>query len=353
MEIKEEEEGTATKKKKSNLSTIVKVFLWIIASVLFLIMLVLILIQTSFVQNFARKKVVSYLHNKLNTKVEIGKLDIDFPTTLSLQNVFIEDQSKDTLLYGKELKVNMDMAKLISKNIDIKEITLNGVVAKVKRLPPDSLFNFQFIVNAFNNPNSTSTSKDTSSLQMNIGRIIVNKTRIIYKDLFTGNDMYLAFGHLDTKISKFDPSHLLFDIPSITLNGLHGYFYQLNPSKQPIKTTVSEAAAKPGNYLQLLNNEINLADIDVAYKSEPSHINTSFVIAKAQLHPKTIDLKNSIVTLKNASLSNSDIRVETASKTTDQKPLDSITTAPPTPSMKIIAHNITINNLNVKYDDQS
>ncbi len=214
----------------------------------------------------------------------------------------------------------MDIAKLISKKIDIKEIALNGVVAKVKRLPPDSTFNFQFIVDAFNNPKDTTTSnKDTSSTQMNIDRILVNNTRIIYKDLFTGNDMDLAFGHLDTKISTFDPSHLLFNIPSITLNGLHGHFYQLKPLKQPVKVTVSEAAAQPDNYLQLLNNEINLSNIDVAYKSEPSHINTSFVIGKAEVHPKTIDLKNSIVTLKNASLDNSDIMIETASNAAGSK----------------------------------
>ncbi len=350
MELKEEVKAT---RKKSALYTITKVFLWIIASVLFLIMLVLILIQTSFVQNFARKKVVSYLQNKLHTEVRIGKLDVDFPTTLSLRNVFIADQSKDTLLYGNELKVNMDMPALINSKIDINKITLNGVVAKVKRLPPDSVFNFQFIVDAFNNPNSTTTSTDTSSLQMNIDEILVNKTRIVYKDLFTGNDMDLTFGHFDTKISTFDPSHLLFNIPTITLNGLTGYFYQLEPLKKPVKTSVSEAAAQPDNYLQLLNNEINLSDIDVAYKSEPSHVNTSFVIGKADIHPRTIDLKNSVVTLKNASLSNSDIVVETASQMTDQKPPDSVTTAPPTPSMKILAGDVSVNNLNLKYDDQS
>jgi len=351
MESREEEAKVT--RKKSALSTIAKVFLWIIASVLFLIMLVLILIQTSFVQNFARKKVVSYLQNKLHTEVKIGKLDVDFPTTLSLQNVFIADQSKDTLLYGKELKVNMDMGKLIGSNIDINKITLNGIIAKVKRLPPDSVFNFQFIVNAFNNPNSTTNSKDTSSLQMNIDEILVNKTRILYKDLFTGNDMDLTFGHLDTKISTFDPGHLLFNVPSITLNGLKGYFYQLEPLKQPVKVTVSEAAAQPDNYLQFLNKEINLSNIDVAYKSEPSHINTAFVIDKAQLHPKTIDLKNSVVTLKDASLSNSDIKVLTASKAIDKKPPDSVTTAPPTPSMKIIAGDLAVNNLNVIYYDSS
>src|SRR5690242_15627803 len=311
------EEEVKVKRKRSALYTIGKVFLWIIASVLFLIMLVLILIQTSFVQNFARKKVVGYLQGKLHTEVKIGKLDVDFPTTLSLQNVFIADQSKDTLLYGKELAVNMDMVKLISSKIDIKKIALNGVVAKVKRLPPDSVFNFQFIVDAFNTPSSKSTSTDTSATQMNIDEVLVNKTRIIYKDLFTGNDMDLTFGHLDTKISTFDPTHLLFNIPSFTIDGLKGYFYQLEPLKKPVKVAVSEKAAQPDNYLQLINDQFKLSNIDVAYKSEPSHINTSFVIGNAVFHPKTIDLKNSVLTLKDASLDNSTIVVATASQIPD------------------------------------
>ncbi|MEO6845545.1 MAG: hypothetical protein ABI184_10240, partial [Ginsengibacter sp.] len=102
MELKKEE----TKRKKPLLLKIGKVLAWIVASFILLIVLVLILIQTSFVQNFARKKVVSYLENKLKTKVEIGKLTIKFPTALSLQNVFFEDQFKDTLLYGGEIKVD-------------------------------------------------------------------------------------------------------------------------------------------------------------------------------------------------------------------------------------------------------
>ncbi len=72
MELKEgdaKKEETKTTRKKSALATITKVFLWILASVLFIIMLALILIQTSFVQNFARKKIVTYLQNKLHTEI--------------------------------------------------------------------------------------------------------------------------------------------------------------------------------------------------------------------------------------------------------------------------------------------
>ena len=121
-----------TKKKRTLLSKLLRIFAWIIGSVIFLVILILLLIQLPSVQNFGRKKVVAFLESKLKTKVEIGKLDIKFPTDVSLQNIFFEDQSQDTLLYGKELRVNLKMFQLLKSNIEIEEIYLDGIVGKVK-----------------------------------------------------------------------------------------------------------------------------------------------------------------------------------------------------------------------------
>ena len=297
---------------------------------------------------------VNYLEHKLKTRVAIGKLDIKFPTALSLQDIYIEARDKDTLLSGGELKVDISMLRLLKNDIEIQELALNNITAKVKRLPPDSVFNFQFILDAFmSEQTKPSTSKDTTAVKMNIGRILVNNTRVVYKDAFTGNDMDLTIGSLDTKITTFDPSHLLFDMPSITLKGLKGYFYQVEPLQQSIEKTVAEASAEPGNVLQFLNKEINLSDINVRYKSDPSNINSSFIVGKVTLHPKTIDLKNSIITLNDADLDNSDISIETASLASTKKPADTVLTVAPTPSFKIISGNITIAHSRLKYDDRS
>ncbi|HUZ60977.1 MAG TPA: translocation/assembly module TamB domain-containing protein [Hanamia sp.] len=349
MELKKEEE----RKKKSLLFKVGKALAWIVASLIFLIILAFILIQTSFVQNFARKKIVSYLENKLKTKVEIGKLDIKFPTSISLQNVFLEDQSKDTLLYGGELKVNINMLALIKKNISIKEITLNDIVVKVKR--PDSVFNFQFIIDAFSSgqKSTTENNQDTSSLKINIDRILINKTRIVYKDSFSGNDMDLAIGHFDTRISTFDPSHLLFDIPSITLNGLKGHFYQTEPIETNVENKAPQSTTSPQAYLQLFNKEINLSDINVVYKSDPSQLNSSFVIGKAQLRPQKLDIKNSIYQFKELLLDNSDIAIETNIGSTNKKNIDTTSASTSASSMKIIFKKITVKNSNLNYDDDS
>ncbi|MEJ7683760.1 MAG: hypothetical protein WKG06_39040 [Segetibacter sp.] len=80
--------------KRSLLAKIGRGFGIFLLSIIALIVLLLIAIQTAPVQNFAREKVVSFLENKLKTRVEIKRLDIDFPKMLVLQGVYIEDRNQ-------------------------------------------------------------------------------------------------------------------------------------------------------------------------------------------------------------------------------------------------------------------
>ena len=353
MKNMESTQKNPLKKKRTLLSKLLRIFAWILGSVIFLIIVVLLLIQLPSVQNFGRKKVVTFLQDKLKTRVEIGKLDIKFPTDISLQNVFFEDQSKDTLLYGKELRVNLKMFQLLKSNIDIEEIYLDGIVGKVKRLPPDSVFNFQFIVDAFASGSTKQpATQDSSSLKIDIDRIVVKNSHVIYNDPYTGNDMNINIGLLDGKIDKFDLDHLLFDVPTITLKGIKGYYYQLEPLEKSIEKVVAEAAAEGDNFLQLLNKSIKLSDIDIVFKSEPSKLYSSFKIGDMEIHPETLDLKNSIITLKDAKLDNSAIAIQIQSAAPVKSAKDTVIIEE-TPSFKIIASKLVINKSSLKYDDAS
>ncbi len=344
---------TPLKKKRTLVFKLLRIFAWILGSVIFLIIVVLLLVQLPSVQNFGRKKVVTFLEGKIKTKVEIGKLDIKFPTDVSLQNVFFEDQSQDTLLYGKELRVNLKMFQLLKSNIEIEEIYLDGIIGKVKRLPPDSVFNFQYIVDAFAGEDKKDPNpQDTSSLKLDIDRIVVKNSHIIYNDPWSGNDLNIRIGLLDGKIDKFDPAHMLFDVPSITLKGIKGYFYQAVPLEKSVEKVVAEAAAENDNFLQLLNKTIRLSDIDVVFKSAPSKLYSSFKIGDMVIHPETLDLKNSIITLKDAQLDNSAIAIQTES-TASKEPAKDTVVIEETPSLKIIAGKLKINNSSIKFDDAS
>ena len=164
-----------------------KTILWIIASVLFLVLLVAILIQVPAVQNFAKNKAVNFLQNKIHTKVRIDHISIGLPKSIVLQGVYFEDQKRDTLIAGDKLEVDVSMLKLLHHKLEINEVNLDGITAKISR-GPDSLFNFDYIMRAFSSPTKIAPKPtDTASaMTISVETVILNKINIAYKDAITG-----------------------------------------------------------------------------------------------------------------------------------------------------------------------
>src|SRR4051812_44291558 len=187
-----------------HLRKVLRLFAKVLIAILALIVLIFILIQTPPVQNFARKKIESYLQHKLQTNVTIGKLYIGLPDIISLQNVYIEDKAKDTLLAGGRLKVNIDLFRLFNNVVEINEVQLEDITAKIKRQLPDTTYNFQFIVDAFMPATQKPVNpKDSSVMQVDISAILLNRVHVIYKDVVSGSDMDIDINHFTTKIDKF------------------------------------------------------------------------------------------------------------------------------------------------------
>ena len=86
-----------------------RITLRVIIIILLLSVIFLFLLQTSFVQNFGRKKIQAYLESKLHTKVIIGDLSVDFPKNIMLKNIYMEDQHQDTLLYAGNLNLDVNL----------------------------------------------------------------------------------------------------------------------------------------------------------------------------------------------------------------------------------------------------
>src|ERR1043166_5235743 len=134
-------------KKKRNLwkqagRIVAKIVLF---TILFLLIIIL-LIQTGPVQNFLRKKTVAWLEKRLQTRVAIGRIYIGLPKHIVLENIYLGDRQKDTLLSGGKAKANLNLLQLIFKNeIDLKSIGFDNMTVKIKRQLPDTTFNFQFI----------------------------------------------------------------------------------------------------------------------------------------------------------------------------------------------------------------
>jgi hypothetical protein len=277
-----------------------KTILWIIASVIFLILLVVVLIQVPAVQNFAKNKAVNYLEGKIHTKVAIGHVDIGLPKSIVLEDVYFEDQHHDTLLAGKKLEVDVNMLKLLHNTLEINEIDLNGMTLNVNR-GVDSVFNFNYIVKAFaseqkKQPKPTDTA---STMKMSVGTIILDKIKIAYDDKIAGNNVVFHLNHFDTKIKNFDLDKMKFTIPKITLSGFDAFIRQ---KTMPAAVT----AAKPDTGTKPLNMDLKLGTIDISkinvdYASDTMKARIN--LGRLLVELKKIDFKNQNIGISSFELS--------------------------------------------------
>ena len=336
-----------------------KTILWIVASVIFLVLLVVILIQVPAVQNFAKDKAVTFLQNKIHTKVKIGHISLGLPKLLVLEDVYFEDQKRDTLLAGEKLKVDISMLKLLSHQVEVNEINLEGITLKVYR-GADSVFNFDYITKAFvgEQKKEVKPTDTTSAMKFSVDKIILDKINISYKDLTTGNDVKFLLGHFDTRIKDFDMDKMKFTIPKITLSGFNARIIQTPIGSSIAQAATVDTAVKPLN-MTLKLGTIDISKIKVDYRS--SEMAADVDLGKFLVEMDKIDLKNQNVAIKNIALSNTKAvftfaKPQTVKKAVKQaiKKLDTIAANPQSGKgwMATLA-KITFTNDDIKYDNDA
>ncbi len=254
-------------------------------------------------QNFARKKVVSYLEGKIHTKVQIAKLSLDFPKRLVLEGVYFEDQKKDTLLYGGNIQVDIALLKLIKSQVEINYIGLKDFHANIYRLGKDTSFNYQYIVDAFVTP-STAPADTSAGMKISVDKIDLENIRANFKDDQTGMDFSGSFGKFQTAFKKFDLDKMNFSLPDILLENVSGHFYQNKPLMTPQPAAVVEAKSNEPFNLQLGLDNINIKNIGFDYRNEVSIMSANLKLGELSGKVKSIDLAKLDVQLDKVKLHN-------------------------------------------------
>lgn len=206
-----------------------KIILYIIGSILLLIILLMVFLQTPMGKNFVRKQAVSYLKKKLKTEVRIDKFDYSIPDKVSLGGVFIADLNKDTLLDVDNLAINLDMWGLVKGKIAVDNILLENVNAHVYRNKPDTTFNYDFIIRAFAGSDTATTVSKTDTtaskpLNLSVGKVTLKKIRLVYNDATGGTFFSMNLGNLVLRVKKLDLEKMKFDLQEFSVSQLQSYF---------------------------------------------------------------------------------------------------------------------------------
>lgn len=289
-----------------------KTLLWIIGSIVGLILLVFVLIRVPAIQRYVVQQVTSYVENKIKTPVRIARVGLDLPKMLVLEGVYFEDQSRDTLLAGEKLRVDISMLKLLNNTVEVSRIDLEGITAKLNRTLPDGTFNFDYIIDAFTGgPQETTAPPDSSApMTFNMGDVNLERIRFLYHDDVLGMAAEINLEELNTHIGTFDlEGNMRFGIPELTVDGLQGSVRQwaVTPAEETPGTDTAVSPDTTGSALlpDLEFGTFNLSDIDFAYIDEAGAMDTRFRIDKLLARLNELDLNNEWVDIREIDLDGS------------------------------------------------
>lgn len=272
---------------KKKLWKISKIILFVLAGILIILLAAIYSLQFPSVQNFVKDKLVTYLEGKIKTKVALDRIYIHFPNKIELENLFLQGQDVDTLLYVHNLNVGLNLSGLLNNTAEFTSIDLDGLHANVVK-QSDSTFNFSYIIDAF--ATKEEDTDESNPFLINLDKIRLQNLNVTYKDVNSRNDIAVRLTDLKTVVETFDLEQNNYSIDYINAKGLKLVFNQglLKEVASNVEETVdSLSQQKP---LKIGLKSVDLQDFDVLYDDENSATRAKVVFSKLKADVKKLDL---------------------------------------------------------------
>lgn len=181
-----------------------------------------IALQRPAVQQFVADKVTQSLARRLQTPFTIKRIEVKFFNRAVLEGIYIEDLQGDTLLYAGRLEARLNVFAPFRQELEVRSIHLDNAVANLAR-GPDSLYNFQFIIDAFSSA-EPDTTREPSPWAFDIKKVAVAKTRFSLEDAISQSSLYVRIGDFSSEVRKLGLEEQRIDFGRIRLRNSYGAY---------------------------------------------------------------------------------------------------------------------------------
>ncbi|AKD54070.1 translocation/assembly module TamB domain-containing protein [Spirosoma radiotolerans] len=326
----------------------VRILLGIIAIILLLVGFVVIVATTPWGQQLVTNQVNSYLAQKLQSPFRIGRISYSIPDWIELEDVYFKTPKGDTLLNGGRMRVDLDMWGLLNNRVALNQIELEHIRLNINRTLPDTTFNFQYILNAFDTGTAPEPSDTVSTpMAINLNGIALRDVRIKYKDDVVGANVNAYLDSLRASFSETDVATSKYHLSNVAVNGLNLYtrLYEGLP-------TPPSAPSKPGDTLNLALGkwQINHAKWDV--QVETADFQTKGSAERLAMESDYFYLEGEKIGIKSLDLNNADIAA-LLTKPTKKAAAQPVANTPVTPGWQARLTNVRFANNRIRYDDET
>src|SRR5690606_12549567 len=326
----------------------------ILLGILIFFVLLILFIRSPWGQNIIVQKAVSYVSDKTNTKVEIGKLYITFTGNIYLEKLYLEDTKGDTLVYSNSLEADIPLWPIIrGKGVAIDRVDWNGLKANVYRKDSLSGFNFQFLIDAFASEETPIEDPNKEPFQFKISKINFTDFDLSFKDEVLGIDSELQLGELDLKVKELDLQQMRFHIAELSIQNTTAKYWQTRA------TTDSDDQEETQTTMPfIVVDELQLNSVKADYQSIPDGLKAMADIKTFLLELPKADLANQQIEVNTIALQNSDFLIQTSTieplKEAAQEVEEEVNEIVATqtfslPNWSIVVNEIAFKNNNIQY----
>lgn len=159
------------------------------------------LLNTSSVQDKFLRYATDMLQEKLQTKVSIDSIRIGFfSDDVRLYNLQVEDLQHRPMLKLERFAVEIDMLALLNSEVQIEEISVKGLHAKLYQERRDTAANYQFVIDAFKKDKKAPEKKPKEEQKKKKKEITLDLKRVVVEDVdLVFNDQHASIGSLRIK----------------------------------------------------------------------------------------------------------------------------------------------------------
>ena len=284
-----------------------KAILWVVVIFVLVFLIVAGVIQIPSVQNKIVNYATTFVSNKTHTKVEIENVGISFPKSVVLEGLFLEDLQHDTLLYVDKLKVNIVLKDLLFNRITVNNIELENLTANLYNTSTDSLFNYNFLLEAFSDTTSQPSveSEPSSNWTFSLDNVSLKNIRIRYDDAFAGMNVKAMLYKLELAMDELNIEKSLYRIDDLWVDGVNAnvLIHKKSESKDEISDFILPRIT--ANNIQINNSVVKYADL-------PNHQSVTAVMKRFELKKGDLDLEKETVKLDRIYLFESKFRYLTS-----------------------------------------
>ena len=173
-------QSLCNKRKNDTLKWIKYIFNVCFWTVVSLYLLIAVMVHIPYVQQSLASGVASVISSKLNTRVEIGRVDLGFLNRLVIDNTTIYDQGGKPMVRAARLAVRIDLLQLVEGRIRISSAQVFSTHFTLYRANAASAPNFQFALDALASKDST---KAKTPLDLSVNSFIMRHCSVKYDQL--------------------------------------------------------------------------------------------------------------------------------------------------------------------------